>query len=191
MNPAGCSLLIGCLLLLPALPLFAGNNSLLIPAQSRCVLGMPGDGDQAMQECQQMATGGDSQAQFELGEFFYLGRQVPQNLPQAVHWLEQASLQGHARAQLRLGQLFWHGEGVPANRVQAYIVLKMSAINGSEDAIDEADQLATQMSRAELERATRVLGEIFRDYLQELDRQPQAAPATDAPLAVPAPAPGQ
>ena len=44
----------------------------------------------------------------------------------------------------------------------------MSAVNGSEEAMDNADQLTTEMSRDELTRANRVLGDIFRNYLQEL-----------------------
>ena len=60
------------------------------------------------------------------------------------------------------------GEGVPANRVQAFIVLKMAAINGAEDAMDSADQLAQQMSREELQAANQVLSQIFRNYLQDI-----------------------
>ena len=60
------------------------------------------------------------------------------------------------------------GEGVRANNVQAYVVLKMAAVNGDEDALDTADRVAEQMRRDELEIATQVLGQIFRDYLLEL-----------------------
>ena len=60
------------------------------------------------------------------------------------------------------------GEGVPANRVQAFIVLKMAAINGAEEAMDSADQLAQQMSREELQAANQVLSQIFRNYLQDI-----------------------
>lgn len=197
MNPAGRNLLIGCLLLLPGLAL-SGENSLLIPAQGRCLLAMPATPPSPeLQECQNIAGQGDSEAQYELGEYFYTGQHTGRDLPQAIHWLEKASLQGHARAQLRLGQLFWHGEGVPANRVQAYVVLKMAAVNGSDDALDEADRLEQQMSRDEVHRASRVLGEIFRDYLQELDRLPSAGmpesedalpPAALAPAQLAAPA---
>ncbi|MOA42988.1 hypothetical protein D3C78_1650960 [compost metagenome] len=64
--------------------------------------------------------------------------------------------------------MFWRGEGVPANNVQAYIVLKMAAINGSDEAMDSADQVAAQMNREELQLASQVLGQIFRNYLLEL-----------------------
>jgi TPR repeat protein len=103
-----------------------------------------------------------------MGSFYYDGKQTPKDLNQARIWFEQASLKGHADAQYRLGTMFFRGEGVQANTVQAYIVLKMAAINGSEDAMDSADLVAEQMRRDELEIATQVLGQIFRDYLQDL-----------------------
>ena len=64
--------------------------------------------------------------------------------------------------------MFLRGEGVKANNVQAYIVLKMAAVNGAEDAMDSADLVAEQMNKDELDIATKVLGQIFRNYLIEL-----------------------
>ena len=93
----------------------------------------------------------------------------------ALYWFEQASLRGHAAAQHRLGVMFFRGEGVKANNVQAYIVLKMAAVNGEDEALDTADRVSAQMRRDELEIATQVLGQIFRDYLMQLQ-------AADAPL---------
>ncbi|MFO8212268.1 sel1 repeat family protein, partial [Pseudomonas aeruginosa] len=55
-----------------------------------------------------------------------------------------------------------------ANNIQAYIVLKMAAVNGAEDAMDSADLVAEQMSKDELDIASKVLGQIFRNYLIEL-----------------------
>jgi TPR repeat protein len=180
MNRAGRTLLMGCLLLIDPLSGFAGDNSLLVPAGGRCVLDTrPEDLNQALAQCRSLAEGGDSRAQYELGEFFH--NRKPQDLPQALHWYEQASLQGHADAQLRLGTMFWHGEGVQANPLQAYIVLKMAAVNGSEDAMDSADEVAEGMSREQLEHANRVLGEIFRNYLQELQASDTRSPFAPLP----------
>ena len=181
MNRAGCTLLMGCLLSIAPLLGHAESNSLLIPATSRCVLDTrPEDLEQALAQCRRVAESGDSDAQYELGEYFYAGRQ-PQDLPQALRWYEQASLQGHAQAQLRLGTLFWRGEGVPANKVQAYVVLKMAAVNGAEEAMDSADLVSEEMSREQLEQANRVLGEIFRNYLQELQASDMRSPFSPLP----------
>lgn len=182
MNRAGRTLLMGCLLSINPLLGHAESNSLLIPATSRCVLEtQPQDLDQALAQCRSLAEGGDPQAQYELGEFFYASQPRPQDLPQALHWYELASLQGHAQAQLRLGTLFWRGEGVPANNVQAYVVLKMAAVNGAEEALDSADMVAEEMSREQLEQANRVLGEIFRNYLQELQASDLRSPFAPLP----------
>lgn len=169
MTRTGRSLALGCLLLLTPMLAIAGGNSLLIPATSRCALNSaPEAMNEALRACEQAASEGDLQAAYELGEFYYDGRRAPRDLAEALHWFEQASLQGHALAQHRLGVMFFRGEGVPANNVQAYVVLKMSAVNGAEDALDTADRVSAQMRRDELEIATQVLGQIFRDYLMDL-----------------------
>jgi TPR repeat protein len=169
MKRTGRALVMGCLLLLEPLLAAAGGNSLLIPATGRCTLDTPPENlAQALASCQQAAKSGDAQARYELGEFYYEGKRAPKDLGQALSYFEQASLQGHADAQYHLGLMFFRGEGVPANNIQAYIVLKMAAVNGAEDALDTADQVSAQMSPADLEMATQVLGQIFRKYLLEL-----------------------
>jgi TPR repeat protein len=163
------SQLIGCLLLAMPFSALAGSNSLIIPSSGRCSLhSLPEDLPEALAACEQVAASGNQQAQFELGSFYYDAPSTARNLDLALKWFEQASLQGHAQAQQRLGMMFFRGEGVPANNVQAYVVLKMAAVNGAEDALDNADMVAAQMRSDELQQATQVLGQIFRDYLLQL-----------------------
>ncbi|MBU3058297.1 tetratricopeptide repeat protein [Pseudomonas indica] len=182
MNRTGRTLTLGCLLLLLSPLASAGGNSLLIPASGRCALNtLPEDLPEALAACQDLARSGDSQAQYELGLFFYEGKQTPRDLDQALNWFEQASLKGHADAQLRLGNMFFRGEGVPANNVQAYIVLKMAAVNGSDEAMDVADRVAAQMRRNELDIASQVLGQIFRNYLIELQTVDGGSPFAPLP----------
>lgn len=182
MNRTGRALALGCLLLLQPLLAQAGGNSLLIPATGRCTLNtQPENLPQALAACQQAAKTGDAQAQFELGQFYYDGKNAPRDLTQALNYFEQASLQGHADAQYHLGIMFFKGEGVPANNIQAYIVLKMAAVNGQEDALDTADEVSAQMNRADLEAATQVLGQIFRKYLLELQTADGRTPFAPLP----------
>ncbi len=172
---ASRTLALGCLLLLTPAWALAGGNSLLIPATSRCALNsVPEELPAALTACEQAAKDGDSEAAYELGEFYYSGQRVAKDLPRAMHWFEQASLQGHPRAQHQLGMMFFRGEGVQPNNVQAFIVLKMAAVNGEEEALDSADQVSEQMPRDELEVATQVLGQIFRDYLFRLQSEDQS-----------------
>ncbi|TBV08955.1 tetratricopeptide repeat protein [Phytopseudomonas dryadis] len=169
MNRTGRTLSLGCLLLLLPLLAFAGGNSLLIPATGSCSLNSaPEDLPEALRACRQAAEDGDPQAEYELGEYYYQSEGEARDLEQALSWFERASLQGHPQAQYHLGMMFFRGEGVAANNVQAYIVLKMAAVNGSDEAMDSADEVSAQMPRAELDVATQVLGQIFRNYLQEL-----------------------
>src|SRR5690606_39643025 len=103
-----------CLLLLPSLPVFAGGNSLLIPAASRCALyTAPEAVREALDAWEQAASAGDVQASYDLGEYHYDGKLAPRDLAKALYWFEQASLQGHALAQHRLGVMFFRGEGLP------------------------------------------------------------------------------
>ncbi|MFC3608657.1 tetratricopeptide repeat protein [Stutzerimonas tarimensis] len=165
---AGRMLSLGCLMLL-SLWAHAGGNSLLIPATARCALNaIPEELPEAVRICQQAASEGDVQAAYELGDFYYSGQRAPKDLPRARHWFEQASLKGHPQAQHQLGVMFFRGESVPANNVQAYIVLKMAAINGEDQALDTADRVSEQMRRDELEIATQVLGQIFRNFMMDL-----------------------
>lgn len=153
---------------LPAVAM-EGGNALLVPTTEHCIFSAhPEELQQTIDLCRRHAEAGDIQSQFELGELYYRGERVPQDLKAALNWFEQASLQGHAEAQFRLGNMFFHGEGVQANTVQAYIILKMAAVNGAEDAMDVADQVADNMSEKELDIATQILGKILRNYLNEL-----------------------
>ena len=180
MKRTGRTLSLGCLLLLLPLLASASGNSVLIPALGSCALNTAAEElPAAVEACERAASEGDLQAQFELGEFFYSGQRVERDLNQALKWFEQASLQGHAQSQYRLGMMFFRGEGVVANAVQAYIVLKMAAVNGSDEAMDSADVIAAQMPREQLEMASKVLGQIFRNYLLEL----QNADAFSSPFA--------
>jgi hypothetical protein len=173
MNRTSRTLLTGCLLLLASLPVSADDNSLLVPITGSCMLNVaPEQQSAAVSACQQIARAGDTEAQYELGAYFYQGEfkgeQHIRDLSQALYWFEQASLRGHAQAQYFLGLMFYRGEGVPENYIQAFILLKMASVNGSEDAMDAADQVYEQMSQGQVEIASQVLGEIFRDYLMEL-----------------------
>ena len=129
---------------------------------------------EALRSCQQAASEGDVQAAYELGEFHYDGRRARATWPKALYWFEQASLRGHAAAQHRLGVMFFRGEGVKANNVRLYRAEDGCGQWRGRGAGHRRPRLA-QMRRDELEIATQVLGQIFRDYLMQLQ-------AADAPL---------
>ena len=146
------------------------GNPLLISTDERCALNRVDDEslELALSACREIASDGDLQAQYEMGEFFYQGERVERDIGKALEWFERASIQGHPRAQYQLGLMHFQGEGLTRNLPQAYIILKMSAVNGEEAAMDASDRIALQMNEEELAVATQVLGTLFRSYLTQL-----------------------
>jgi cell division septation protein DedD len=73
-----------------------------------------------------LAEGGDSDAQFNLGQAYRLGRGVPINLAAAKTWFERAARSGHVDAETTLGLLlFQNGE-----QAQGLKWLKLAAEQG-------------------------------------------------------------
>jgi hypothetical protein len=167
------------------------RNPLLISTEERCAFNRVDDEslDLAIEACRTAAEEDDLQAQFEMGEFYYLGERVERDIEKALEWFEQASIQGHPGAQYQLGLMHFQGEGVTRNLPQAYIILKMAAVNGEEAAMDASDRVALQMNEKELTVATHVLGTLFRNYLTQLReeqlQQLQNSPAAPAGLPFP------
>ncbi|NBX88651.1 MAG: sel1 repeat family protein [Betaproteobacteria bacterium] len=62
---------------------------------------------------------GDAQAQYNLGNCFYYGKEVEKDNAQAVVWWRLAAEQGNAQAQCNLGYCYCYGGGVAQDYVQA------------------------------------------------------------------------
>jgi len=62
----------------------------------------------------------DSAAKFKLGLMFYLGTEIPKDLPSAAGWFEKAGEQGHAEAPALLAGMFFSGEGVKKSFAETY-----------------------------------------------------------------------
>lgn len=60
----------------------------------------------------QLAVFGDADAQFEIGNMYYTGENLPQDYGTAVDWYRLAAKQGHPYAQNNLGAMYQTGEGV-------------------------------------------------------------------------------
>lgn len=78
--------------------------------------GVAQDDPDAVEWFRKAAKQGHAQAQFELGEFYYVGsRKIPQDYYEAVDWYRKAAAQGLAKAQLMLGGAYTLGKGVQRN----------------------------------------------------------------------------
>lgn len=67
----------------------------------------------------QKAQAGDPQAQFELGQAYEDGKDVPQDDAAAANWYRKSADQGNASAQNTLGTMYSAGRGVPRDKEEA------------------------------------------------------------------------
>jgi len=85
-----------------------------------------GDYPRALAAWRGPASGGDPDAQFNLGQAYLLGRGVPADANAAIEWYRKAAAAGHEQAQAALGlQLFQRGK-----RDEAMVWLKKAAESG-------------------------------------------------------------
>ena len=66
-----------------------------------------GDYARAVAEWRPLALGGDTDAQFNMGQAYKLGRGVPVDLPVALEWFRKAAERGHEKASDNYGLLLY------------------------------------------------------------------------------------
>jgi len=59
-----------------------------------------------------LAEQGNAQAQYEMGEYYFNGYDVPQNYAIADTWYQKSAAQGNADAQTAIGLAYYNGDGV-------------------------------------------------------------------------------
>jgi uncharacterized protein len=130
---------------------------LVVPAWADFQAGMDaynrGDFTTALREWQPLAEQGDARAQFSFGLLYENGDGVPRDYAKARHWYEKAAAQGDAKAQLYLGLQSSFGQGGPMDLVQAYKWYSLAAGNGNAYAPGYRDDLAKQMTPAQIAEA--------------------------------------
>lgn len=145
------------------------NNLDPLPVTS-CALNVPQEQrEQALNQCKVAAQADDKEAQYQLGIYYGDDKLIEANYIESIYWLKRASSQAHVGAQLQLARMYVLGKGVPVNKIQAYVIFKIASINGSDEAMDEADSLASQMSLQELDEANYILGKFFKNYLKSVN----------------------
>ena len=112
-----------------------------------------GDYATALREWQPLAEQGDPSAQFRLGSLYENGDGVSRDFAKARQWYEKAAAQGEAKAQLYLGLLSAFGQGGPLDLVQAHMWYSLAAGNGNAHAPGYRDDLARQMTPAQIAEA--------------------------------------
>ena len=107
----------------------------------------------ALRELRPLAEQGDSGAQFYLGLLYENGDGVPRDFVKARQWYEKAAAQGEAKAQFYLGMQSSFGQGGPMDLVQAYMWYSLAAGNGNAHAPGYRDDVARQMTTAQIAEA--------------------------------------
>lgn len=150
-----------------------------------------GDYARAVAEWRPLAAAGDSDAQFNLGQAYKLGRGVPVDLPIAIEWFRKASAQGHQRASDNYGLLlFQQGQrekAMPYIRAssergepRAQYILGTAMFNGDLAPKDwvMAYALMTRAASAGLEQASTSLA-VMDKYIPADQRRQGLARATE------------
>lgn len=75
-------------------------------------------------------------SEFNLGECYYNGDGVEQDLTLAAKWYEKAAERGHKSAQNSIGKCYYFGEGVEENNEKAVYWCKKAAESGIAEACD-------------------------------------------------------
>lgn len=80
------------------------------------------------------AEQGDADAQYQLGNVFFVGEGVEEDNDEAIKWFRKAAAQGHADAQYQLGEIYYWGQGVDEDYNEAIDWYFMAAEQGHADA---------------------------------------------------------
>ena len=80
------------------------------------------------------AEHGDAEAQYNLGNLYYLGEGTPQDYAEAAKWYRLAAEQGNAAAQNNLGVMYDEGEGVRQDDREAVKWYRKAAEQGNASA---------------------------------------------------------
>jgi uncharacterized protein len=112
-----------------------------------------GDFAKAFREWQPLAEQGDARAQFYLGLLYENGDGVTRDYGKARQWYEKSASKGEANAQFYLGLLSAFGQGGPMDLAQAHMWYSLAAGNGHVGAAVYRDDLAKQMTPAQIAEA--------------------------------------
>ena len=121
--------------------------------------GIPQDDVQAVAWYRKAAEQGYALAQYKLAAKYAGGKGVLQDERQAAAWVRKAADQGHADAQVFLGTMYGAGKGVPQDYGQAHKWFNLAAAQGHKKGSELRDEVAKQLSPAQLAEAQRLARE--------------------------------
>ncbi len=105
------------------------------------------------------AEQGHAEAQKYLGEMYAIGAGVTQDYVEAAKWYRKAAGQGHGLALLLLGEMYYDGVGVKKDYVEAHKWYNLAAAQGYEEARQNRDRVAREMTASQIAEAQRQASE--------------------------------
>jgi len=121
--------------------------------------GVPQDDKTTLKWWTLAAEQGRAKSQFNLGWLYERGDGVPQDYKTAVKWYTLAAEQGDADAQLNLGGMYGKGRGVLQDNIYAHMWVHIAASSGDTDASSYRDEIAKEMTPAQIEKAEKLARE--------------------------------
>ncbi len=132
------------------------------------------------------AEAGNAQAQNELGEVLYAGKQgAPRNPVQAAKWFRKAAEQKDPVAQYNLANCYERGHGVPKHEAEAYKWALVSAAQGNTRAKATVSILELLLSQKEIADGKQWAS----NWIEHLPPLPQSPVRLSEPRAAPGSAP--
>jgi len=116
-------------------------------------LGVPQDYKEAVKWYRLAADQGHADAQFNLGYMYDRGYGVLQDYKEAVNWYRLAAEQGVKYAHTSLGLMYANGNGVLQDDTMGHMWYNIASANGYEKAGGYRDELAGQMTSADISKA--------------------------------------
>ena len=96
---------------------------------------------------------GHATGQNKLALMLYYGLGIKENHTEAASWFLKAAEQGDPAAAMVVAELYDKGDGVPASKINAYVWFSIAADLGKEDALNQRETLANQLSPNDLNNA--------------------------------------
>jgi len=125
-----------------------------------------GDYKTALRKWRPLAEQGNADAQLNLGQLYRQGQGLSQDYAEAIKWYLRAAEQGHVIAQNNLGYMYGTGAGVPKDNVQAHMWFIIAAASGHRGAISNRDEVAEQMTPAEIAESQTLAREWMEKHQQ-------------------------
>jgi hypothetical protein len=104
-----------------------------------------------------LASKGDGDAQYALGDLYHLGHGVKQDDAEAARWYLKAANHNIAEAQYALGTVYAQGRGVPRDYVAAYMWYALATASGFDLAAADRDRTAALLTPAQLAKAKKLV----------------------------------